>query len=48
MKCPECDAELNIPEDAAVEKLFPVVIAELTMKFQRKTVLQLKSKKRKQ
>ena len=49
MNCPECDAELNIPEDAAVgERLFPVAIAELTMKFQRKMVLQLKSRKRKQ
>ena len=48
MNCPECDANMNIPEDAAVCEIVLVEIVVQTMKSQRKKVLILSYKKQKQ
>ena len=48
MKCPECDADLNIPEDAAVGEIVSCSDCGADYEISKKDALQLKSRKRKQ
>ena len=47
MKCPECDAELNIPEDTAVGEIVSCSDCGADYEISKKTVIQLKSKQQK-